>query len=83
MYRVKLRRAAYKDLKNIPGEYLRLIAKHIDSLAQNPRPADSKKLKGGAGFSLRIGMYRVLYDIDDKSQTAIIYRVKHRREAYR
>ena len=83
MYRIELRRAAHKDLKDIPTDYAHLIARHIDLLEQNPRPVDSKKLKGDAGFSLRIGTYRVLYDIDDKSQIVTIYRVKHRRDAYR
>ena len=44
---------------------------------------DSKKLKGDAGYSLRVGTYRVLYDIDDKAKVVTIYRIKHRREAYR
>jgi len=70
-------------LKDIPADYARLITKHIDSLELNPRPPDSKKLKGDAGYSLRIGTYRVLYDIDDKMQSVTIYRIKHRREAYR
>jgi mRNA interferase RelE/StbE len=83
VYQVELRRQAYKDLESIPADYARLIAPHIDSLEQNPRPADSKKLKGDAGFSLRVGTYRVLYDIDDKAKTVVIYRIKHRREAYR
>ena len=83
MYEVELRRQAYKDLDSIPADYARLIARHIDSLEQNPRPTDSKKLKGDAGFSLRVGTYRVLYDIDDKAKIVVIYRIKHRREAYR
>ncbi len=83
MYQVELRRSAYKDLENLPAEYLRLISKHIDSLEQNPRSVDSKKLKGDAGYSLRVGAYRVLYDIDDSAKVVTIYRVKHRREVYR
>jgi mRNA interferase RelE/StbE len=83
MYLVELRRAAYKDLDGLPANYVRLIAGHIDALEQNPRPVDAKKLKGDAGYSLRIGTYRVLYDIDDKAKTVTIYRVKHRKEAYR
>ena len=77
MYQIELRRAAYKDLEDIPADYARLIAKHIDSLEQNPRPTDLKKLKGGVGYSLRIGVYRLLYDIDDKAQSVTIYRIKH------
>lgn len=68
MYQVTLRRKAYKDLKSIPADYVRLIAQHIDSLEDDPRPNDSKKLKGYAGYSLRVGAYRVLHDIYDKSQ---------------
>lgn len=83
MYQVELRRQAYKDLTSIPKEYVRLIAQHIDLLEIDPRPNDSKKLKGDAGFSLRISTYRVLYDIDDETKVITIYRIKHRREAYR
>lgn len=83
MYQIDLRRPAYIDLESIPADYARLIAQHIDSLETNPRPTDSKKLKGDAGYSLRVGTYRVLYDIDDKAKAVTIYRVKHRREAYR
>lgn len=60
MYEIEIRRTALKDLKDIPADYVRLITRHIDLLEQNPRPTDSKKLKGNAGFSLRIGTYRVL-----------------------
>lgn len=83
MVQIDLRRQAYKDLEAIPADYKRLISEQIDSLEQNPRPPDSKKLKGDAGYSLRVGTYRVLYDIDDKAKTVTIYRIKHRREAYR
>jgi mRNA interferase RelE/StbE len=83
MVKIELRRQAYKDLEAIPADYARLISNHIDLLEENPRPNDSKKLKGDAGYSLRVGTYRVLYDIDDKAKTVTIYRIKHRREAYR
>jgi len=83
MYQVDLRRKAVKDLSNVPKEYAQLIARHIDELRADPRPPDAKKLKGGVGYSLRVGVYRVLYDIDDAEQSIIIFRIKHRREAYR
>jgi mRNA-degrading endonuclease RelE of RelBE toxin-antitoxin system len=40
-------------------------------------------LTNDPGYSLRVGVYRILYDIDDASQTVTIYRIKHRREVYR
>jgi mRNA interferase RelE/StbE len=48
-----------------------------------PRPPDSKKLRGSTDYSLRVGTYRILYDIDDAARSVTVYRVKHRREAYR
>ncbi|HEY3473235.1 MAG TPA: hypothetical protein VGK56_01420 [Anaerolineales bacterium] len=40
MYQIQLRRQAYKDLESISADYARLIARHIDSLEENPRPTD-------------------------------------------
>lgn len=83
MYQVVLRRRAVKDLSNLAPNYARLIAQHIDGLSHTPRPHDSKKLKGNGGYSIRVGVYRILYDIDDAAQMVTVYRIKHRREAYR
>jgi mRNA interferase RelE/StbE len=83
MYTISIRRSATKDLADLPEDYAASIAHHIESLIYTPRPHGSKKLKGDGGYSLRVGVYRVLYDIDDKQQKVTIYRVKHRREAYR
>jgi len=83
MYQVELRRQAVKDLSNVPKEYARLIAHHIDGLRENPRPPDAKKLKGDVGYSLCVGVFRVLYDIDDAVEQVTVFRIKHRREAYR
>jgi mRNA interferase RelE/StbE len=83
VYQINLRRQVHKELESISTDYAHLIAQHIDSLEENPRPPDSKKLKGDVGYSLRVGTYRVLYDIDDKTKTVTIYRIKNRREAYR
>jgi mRNA interferase RelE/StbE len=83
MYSLSIQRSAIKDLATIKKDYATLIGSYIDSLAQTPRPPDAKKLKGDSGYSLRVGVYRVLYDIDDGEQKVTIYRVKHRREAYR
>lgn len=83
MYRVNLRRKAAKDLSDVPTEYARLVARHIDGLSENPRPPDAKKLRGVGGYSLRVGVYRVLFDIDDAARKVTIFRIKHQREAYR
>lgn len=83
MYIITIRRRATKDLGNLPIHYQKLVGQHINKLTENPRPQDAKKLKGDNGYSLRIGVYRVLYQIDDQLHKVTIYRIKHRRESYR
>jgi mRNA interferase RelE/StbE len=83
MYSVRVLRRAMKDITELPKEYSRLVSHHINELANNPRPADAKKLRGRGDYSLRVGVHRVLYDIDDEAQVVTVYRVRHRREAYR
>jgi mRNA interferase RelE/StbE len=83
MYNVRILRRAIKDIANLPKGYARLISQHIDHLGEDPRPPDAKKLRGTSDYSLRVGMYRILYDIDDETCTVTVYRVKHRRESYR
>lgn len=83
MYEVGLRRQALEDVTALPKEYGELVARHIEQLQRDPRPYGSKKLKGSNEHSLRVGVYRILYVIDDDAQAVTVYRVKHRREAYR
>lgn len=73
MYSVLVLRRAIKDIANLPKDYARLVGQHIDRLAENPRPPDTKKLRGTTDYSLRV----------DGSRAVTVYRVKHRREAYR
>jgi mRNA interferase RelE/StbE len=82
MYQIVIRRRAVKDLANLPSNYPNLVGQHINDLARKPRPQDAKKLKGNLGYALRVGVYRVLYDIDDINHQVTIYRIKHRRNAY-
>jgi mRNA interferase RelE/StbE len=83
MYSVHTLHPALKDIASLPKEYARLVSQHIEGLGVNPRPPGAKKLQDKADYSLRVGVYRILYEIDDESRIVIIYRVKHRREAYR
>jgi mRNA interferase RelE/StbE len=83
MYNVRVLRRAIKDIANLPKGYSRLVSQHIDRLEEDPRPPDAKRLRGRADYSLRVGVYRILYDIDGEAQVVTVYRVKHRHEAYR
>lgn len=83
MYEIRIRRQAIKDIARLPKDYARLVSQHIENLSRDPRPRDAKKLRGRTDYSLRIGVYRVLYDIEAETRAVTIYRVKHRRGAYR
>ncbi len=84
MYEVYIEKAAENDLKRLPTSTFRRIISHIKALAENPRPSSCRKLSGSkADWRIRIGDYRVLYEIDEKAKAVRIMRVRHRREAYR
>lgn len=83
MYELRILRRATRDIANLPKDYTKLVSQHIEQLAENPRPPGVKKLRDRDDYRLRVGPYRILYVIDDKVRVVTIYRVKHRREAYR
>ena len=84
MFEVFLERAAEADLKRLSKGNFNCLIPHTRFLAQDPRPSGCRKLSGSQNdWPIRIGDYRVLYEIDDKAKTVKVFRIKHRREAYR
>ena len=84
MYEVLLESQAEKDLKGLEPELFDRVIREIRSLVQNPRPPGCRKLRGSRrDWRIRVGEYRVLYEIVDRSQVVRVLRVRHRREAYR
>jgi mRNA interferase RelE/StbE len=56
----------------------------IQGLAENPRPQGCRKLTGSqSDWRIRMGDYRVIYEIADEIRVVRVHRVRHRREAYR
>ena len=85
MYELLIERHAERDLKRFdPPTFQRLTAA-ILTLKHHPRPAASQKLHGTHhnDWRLRVGDYRVVYEIDDAARIVRIFRVQHRREVYR
>ena len=82
-YQVNLPKTVQKQLNALPQELKQRILKALVQLQNEPRPANSLQMKGGQGFRLRIGDYRVLYDIDDIRHIINLRRIGHRREIYR
>ena len=84
MYEVYLERAAERDLRKLSAEAFHRIIPRIQALAETPRPPGCRKLSGSdSDWRIRIGDYRVVYEIDDAEKAVRIFRVRHRRDAYR
>ncbi|MDA1276851.1 MAG: type II toxin-antitoxin system RelE/ParE family toxin [Verrucomicrobia bacterium] len=84
MYRVLLERAAEKDLARLSSEIHDRVIAAIQALATNPRPSGCRKLAGSKqDFRIRVGDYRVIYEIADEIRVLRVNRVRHRREVYR
>ena len=84
-YRIELKPAAERDLKRIKNQaVLRRIARAIEALAENPRPPGAQAIQGGGSpFRIRVGDYRILYNIEDRVLLVLVVRIGHRREVYR
>ncbi len=83
MYRVVIERNAEKDLDRLDAVVRRRVITAIKALAAQPRPPGCRKLVGGtADWRIRVGDYRVLYEIADTIRVVSVYRVRHRREVY-
>lgn len=83
-FSVVLKPAAFRDLRKLPEEARRRVAVRIDALASDPRPPGSEALKGEPGlYRLRVGDYRILYQLDGKACLILVIHVGHRREVYR
>ena len=83
MYKIEVIPSARKDLDRLEkGIFIRLKDR-ILALASDQRPHNCIKLIADEGYRVRSGNYRILYRIDDKKKIVYIYRVKHRKEAYR
>lgn len=83
MYQVTIERRARKALAQLPEDVYRRIRVAIQSLATNPRPPGCKKLVNRDAWRIRVGDYRVIYEIDDEQLTVLVVDVLHRRESYR
>jgi mRNA interferase RelE/StbE len=83
-YRVEVNEQAIKELAKFQRDIGIRILRSIESLALNPRPVRSHKLRESvSSYRLRVGDYRVLYQIDDSDKIVTIFKVGHRREVYR
>ena len=83
-YRIELSPRAQRDFRALDGYIRRRIARRIDSLSENPYPQGIKKIEGEDElYRLRIGDYRVLYQVREKILLILIVGMGHRHDIYR
>ncbi|MEK6232791.1 MAG: type II toxin-antitoxin system RelE/ParE family toxin [Luteolibacter sp.] len=83
-YRIEYAKGVDKDLRKIPTKTADRIARAIDKLASEPRPAGSVKLVGfDIEYRIRSGTYRIIYQIHDSVLVVLVIEIGHRKDIYR
>lgn len=84
MYAVEFSKKAQRQFKTLPQFAQEQLKPKIDALSINPRPIGIKALQGQKGLlRLRVGDYRVIYQVEDNRLLIVVVEVGHRREVYR
>jgi mRNA interferase RelE/StbE len=82
-YSLEIKLSAQKELDALADDLFTRIDRKILALANNPRPAGCKKLKGYKDqWRIRVGDWRVVYIISDATKVVSVTRIAHRREVY-
>ncbi len=82
LYKISFTNKAHKQLIKLPREIGDLIFDRIISLSENPRPFGYEKLIARPGYRIRIGDYRVVYNIGNDSLIILILQIGHRKDIY-
>ena len=83
MYRLEVNHAAHRQILRMPWQTQERVNKAIALLSENPRPFGTKRLTGREGYRIRVGDYRILYQIEDETKMVVIFRVMSRGDVYR
>jgi mRNA interferase RelE/StbE len=82
-YSISILRRAQKSLGKLPRSNYEKVRDAIANLADNPRPIGCKKLTGRSAWRIRVGVYRVIYEIEDRQLIVTVIDIGHRRDIYR
>ena len=81
-YRIEIATAAERQILKLEASVRRRIFKTLDALAINPRPVGVEKLTAIDAYRVRVGDYRIIYDIDDETTTVVVHKVGDRKDVY-
>jgi len=83
-YTIEFSRKAERQFKDLPRSAQLKIAPRINALAEAPRPRGAKKLEGqDESYRIRVGDYRVIYQVQDKALIVLVIKIGDRKEVYR
>jgi mRNA interferase RelE/StbE len=82
-YSLAFKPSAEKELRKLSRDVIPRVVAAVRALAEEPRPHGCVKLSASQSWRIRIGDYRVIYDIDDQSRKVDVLHIGHRREVYR
>ena len=82
-YALFITRSAQKELAKLSSPVYERLKDSIYKLSSNPHPTSSKKLIARPGWRVRVGKYRVIYEIDEQQKTITVLDIGHRRDVYR
>ena len=82
-YTILIERYAQKQIMKLDKKIIPFIKSAIADLADNPRPYGYKKLKGEDAYRIRVGDYRVIYEINDDKIIVTVVMVGHRKDIYK
>ena len=83
-YHVELTGSARRDVLALDDVVYARVRPAIEGLENDPRPPHARKLRSRRNsWRLRVGDYRVLYEVSEEQRVVTVFRVRHRREAYR
>ncbi|PIQ09953.1 MAG: type II toxin-antitoxin system mRNA interferase toxin, RelE/StbE family [Ignavibacteriales bacterium CG18_big_fil_WC_8_21_14_2_50_31_20] len=84
MYNLSIERSAEKNLRKLSSVYFTKIITKIQELSNEPHPKGCKKLINNENFwRIRVGDYRVIYEVIEVESIIKIYKIGHRKDVYR
>jgi mRNA interferase RelE/StbE len=82
-YEVRFARPVAKELRRLDRGEAKRIVEAAEALAEDPRPSGVQKVRGTPYMRIRVGSYRVVYEVRDEDLVVLVVKVGHRREVYR
>ena len=84
LYKIDFKPSAEKDLRNLPRPTIARIKEKIEKLGAEPLPIQAIKLSTAEHlYRIRVGDYRIIYEVDERKMQVIIHYIRHRRQVYR